>query len=173
MQPIGYQFISMDVFNGADRAKLLALNPTMKIPMLDDSGTIIFDSRAIFNYVGQRHQYAPLSIESENRLTMIDAANDSMVQLLILKRSEIDINSDKLFFRLQRERIAAVLSQLQEDVAKGVLEEWSYPAICLYCMLDWNEYRQIIDVSEYKVLKQFMVHHQHQQMVSETDPRLT
>ena len=104
-------------------------------------------------------------------MTLIDAANDSLVSLLLLGRSGIDTSEDKLFFNLQHERVEQVMSVLDQIVAKGQLDEWHYPAICLYCLLDWASFRQLYDFSKSKPLTDFYQQASVNSGVSETNPR--
>ena len=55
---------------------------------------------------------------------------------MLLKRSDFDINEDKMYYRLQNERIEAVLSALADQLDAGGFSGWTYPEICLYSMID-------------------------------------
>ena len=39
-----HEFISLNIFESADRERLIALNPTRKVPMLADGEQVVFDS---------------------------------------------------------------------------------------------------------------------------------
>ena len=110
-----HEFIDLQIFSNDDRALLAARNPTMKVPCLEDDGRMIFDSRIIFNYLSEKLMLNPLTWEEENQLTLIDAANDSFVQLLLLQRSDVDVEADKLFFSLQKERINSLQSHRRAE----------------------------------------------------------
>ena len=103
---IEHDFINMQIFSGEDRAQLTAKNPILKVPMLEDGEDIIFDSRVIFRYLSEKYSLPALTWREENLMSVIDAINDSLVQLFLLKRSDIESSDDKLFFKLQNERIA-------------------------------------------------------------------
>jgi len=141
------------------------------VPALVDDEQCIYDSRVIFRYLSQKYQQVPLSWSQENLLTLIDAANDSLVSLLLLNRSEIDTSENKLFFNLQHERVKQVMPVLSQAAADGDFEQWHYPAICLYCLLDWVEFRQLYDYSQHKPLVSFYQQAMTNTGVSETDPR--
>src|SRR5690625_3587698 len=82
-----HEFVSWDIYD-ADRDELRRHNPALKIPLLeDDDGQVVYDSRVISRYLAAKRGDAPLSWEDENRLTLIDAANDSGVALLLSQRS--------------------------------------------------------------------------------------
>ena len=97
-----YQFVNMHIFAEEDRQTLLALNPTLKIPMLEQEGKIIFDSGVIYRFLAAQFQLAALSWYQENQLTVINAVSDSLVSLFLCQRSGLDTNEDRLFFNLQK-----------------------------------------------------------------------
>ena len=167
----GHTFVNMQIFEGPDRAELARRNPTMKIPMLEDDGQMLFDSRVIYRYLAQKFAQPALSWDQENLLTLIDAANDSLVQLMILKRSEVDIDEPRLYFRIQRERVANVLAELNKQAEQGAFRQWGYPAISLYCMLDWTRFRALSDISPYPALMAFLERESQRPEAHATDPR--
>lgn len=169
---IDHEFLNLQIFSGADRELLASRNPTLKVPCLEDGSEIIFDSRIIYNYLADKYQYEPLTWEAENQLTLIDAANDSFVQLLLLKRSDFDIAQEKLYFNLQSERIEGVLTSLSNQINKGLFSGWNYPEICLYSLVDWVLFRELHDMRDYPELLMFHEKHQDRIEVTATDPRI-
>lgn len=167
-----YEFLNINIFSKEGRKVLTDNNPAQKVPALVDEGQTIYDSRVIYRYLAKKFEYDELSWSQENLLTLIDAANDSFVSLLLLKRSEIDTSEDKLFFNLQRERVLTLLDVLNKEVKNGTFNEWHYPSICLYCLLDWIEYRELADLQPYQYLISFIEESKKQDCVNETDPRL-
>ncbi|MBC3765169.1 glutathione S-transferase family protein [Neptunicella marina] len=168
---VEHQFLNLQIFEGEDRELLARHNPAMKIPMIEDDGVMIYDSRVIFRYLSEKFHRQSLSWEQENILTLIDSANDSFVQLMLLKRSDIDTNEDKLYFRLQHERINATLTHLNQFIEQQALKLWGYPEICLYCLLDWVQFRQLHSLQGLHTLLDFMESHQNRIEVTATDPR--
>jgi glutathione S-transferase len=166
-----HEFLNLQIFSGADRDLLASRNPTLKVPCLEDDGRVIFDSRLIYRYLAEKLGHTGLSWEEENQLTLIDAANDSFVQLMLLKRSDFDISQDKMYYRLQNERIEAVLGALSEQVDAGGLTGWAYPEICLYTMIDWVLFRELHNMKAYPQLLAFHEKHHHRIEVTATDPR--
>ena len=166
-----HEFLDLQIFSGEDRALLASRNPTLKVPCLEDNGQVIFDSRVIYNYLAEKLNFKPLTWEEENQLTLIDAANDSFVQLLLLKRSEFDIDDNKLYFRLQKERIEAVLSSLSEQLEAGGFRAWAYPEICLYTLIDWVLFRELHSFKGYQSLLDFHEKHRDRIELTATDPR--
>ncbi|GAA0859672.1 hypothetical protein GCM10009114_34020 [Aliiglaciecola litoralis] len=168
-----HEFINLQIFAGKDRVILAERNPTLKIPMIEDDETVIFDSRVIFRYLSDKYQFPSLSWEQENQLTLIDAATDSLVQMLLLGRSDIDTSEDKMYFKLQRERVNSTLSHLNELVTQGHFSDWNYPSICLYSLVDWIEFRTLHDLQQMPDLLAFHNANHQRIEVTATDPRST
>ena len=167
-----HQFINMNIFAEADRQKLLALNPTLKIPMLQDNGEIIFDSNVIYRYLATKMGLAALSWYQENQLTLINAVNDSLVSLFLCTRSGLNTNEDRLFFNAQKERIAASMFVLEQQATNQEFANWQYPAMALYCLLDWVIFRELLDLEDYPALLAFHAANQQQAGAAVSDPRL-
>ena len=170
-----HDFVNLQIFAEQDRQVLAAKNPTMKIPMLEDSSDettqVIFDSRIIYRYLTAKFADPLLSWEQENQLTLIDSANDSLVQMFVLSHSDIQPDEDKLFFKLQKERVNAVLVHLNEMVASQQFASWNYPAICLYCLIDWIEFRNLHNMRGLIDLLAFHDDNAQRIEVTATDPR--
>lgn len=165
-----YEFINLDIY-GEGRDELRRNNPALKIPMLQDGEQAVYDSRVIYRYIAAKRGDAPLSWNQENQLTLIDAANDSNVTLVLSKKSGIDVEQDNMFYNLQRERIMMTLRTLAAMVDAGEFTKWNYPAICLYSMVDWLDFRDVVDFTGVESLLQFRDSNKHQPRVTETDPR--
>jgi len=172
MQDIAHEFLEVDIFNSRDRSTIAADNPTLKIPMLKDGEQVILDSGVIQQYIQQKHGLAVLTWDQRNLLTSIDAANESLVQMLILSRSEIDISTDKLYFRIQRERMDVVFSHLENAAKSGAFAEWNYISISLYCLLDWVRFRSLHDISSFEGLNKLHQEWHQLAICHQTDPRL-
>jgi len=168
-----YQFVNMHIFTDEDRQTLLALNPTLKIPMLEQEGKIIFDSGVIYRFLAAQFQLAALSWYQENQLTVINAVSDSLVSLFLCQRSGLDTNEDRLFFNLQKERIVASLFVLEQQAANQEFTDWNYIAMALFSLLDWVLFRELLELDEYPALLAFVKHNQQQSAIAETDPRLS
>ncbi|MDO6428185.1 glutathione S-transferase family protein [Thalassotalea sp. 1_MG-2023] len=167
-----YEFINLDIFAEQDRALLTTNNPTKKIPALIDGELCIYDSRVIYRYLANKFSEDSLSWQQENLLTLIDSVNDSLVSMLLLKRSNIDTAQDALFFNLQRERTESVLTTLDKAVAEGQFNNWHYPAICLWCLLDWVDFRELAEWRSYTHLVQFFEQNSTRAILAKTDPRV-
>lgn len=167
-----YQLVKLNIFEGADRATLIKYNPARKVPMLLDDNQVIFDSGVIYRYLAEKLKLPKLSWQQENQLTLINAANDSMVELLLCKRSGFNINEDKLFFSLQHERIDGAFKTLAQQVTNKEFSQWNYPAMALFCLLDWALFRDLAPVASYPALLKFHQQNQHHDEIAASDPRL-
>ncbi|GAB5381468.1 MAG: hypothetical protein Alis3KO_34120 [Aliiglaciecola sp.] len=171
MANVEHEFINLEIFAGKDRVTLAERNPTLKIPMIEDDANVIFDSRVIYRYLTEKFDYPVPSWEQENQLTLIDAATDSLVQMLLLGRSEIDTSEDKMYFKLQRERVESTLSHLNDLVSQGTFEDWNYPSICLFSLIDWIEFRTLHDLNNMADLRAFRDNNSQRIEATATDPR--
>lgn len=165
-----YEFVNLDIY-GEGRDELRRNNPALKIPMLIDGGQEVYDSRVIARYLSEKQGLAPLTWDQENQLTLIDAANDSAVILLLSSRSGIDTSENLMFFNLQRERIMMTMRTLAAMVDDGQFSQWSYPAMCLYSLVDWVDFRDLVDFTGVESLISFRDHHRSDELVGATDPR--
>jgi len=166
-----HQFVNLDIFAEQDRQLLTENNPAQKIPALIDNERCIYDSRVIYRYLSEKFQDEKLSWEQENLLTLIDSVNDSLVATLLLQRSNIDTMQEGLFFNLQRERTETVFNVLNDEVAQGSFTQWHYPSICLWCLLDWVEFRNLAAWRHLPHLEQFYQQFAAKTILGETDPR--
>lgn len=165
-----YEFVNLDIY-GENRDQLRRSNPALKIPMLVDGDQEIYDSRVIARYLSEQQKLPALSWDQENQLTLIDAANDSAVILLLSRRSGIDTDSGAMFYELQKERIMTTCRTLAAMVDAGDFEQWNYPAICLYCLVDWVDFRDLLDFAGVESLISFRNRLLSQPFVEVTDPR--
>lgn len=166
-----FEFVNMDIFSKEGAEVLEKNNPAKKVPALIDGDLNIYDSRVIYRYLSEKLKLSPLTWPQENLLTLIDAANDSLVSLLLSKRSDLDIDSDVFFFKLQHERIETIYQVLDSAVANEEFSERDYPSVCLFCLLDWVTFRTLSDLSPYRNLLAFYQRVKFNDGVSETDPR--
>ena len=165
-------FVDIDIFSEQGADLLSENNPAKKVPVLQDGEVSIYDSRIIFNYLIDKLSLPTLTWQQQNLLTIIDAANDSLVSLLLCQRSGFDITEDKLFFNLQHQRVENVLVQLAKQVENKAFDEWHYPSICLFCLLDWALFRNLVSWQHMTALQQFYQQALTKPLVKETDPRI-
>jgi glutathione S-transferase len=173
MENLEYEFVSMNIFEEKDRQVLRQLSPILKIPVLVNDPEKIYDSRQIFRYLCESSVHPKLDWEQENALTIIDGVNDSLIQLYMLKRSNIQYNENDLLISANLERIKLGLEWIDEAFTRNYFNYWDYLSMSLYCLLDWSQFRELVDISSYKNFKKFLSQYEDETVVKETDPRLT
>ena len=173
---IEHEFVNMQIYEKAGREILITKNPAMEVPALehiqDGKSLFIYDSRVIFRYLSEQHGFPALSWPQENQLTLIDAVNDSLVQMFQLSQSDVVADTDKLFFKLQKERVNNVLAELDGQVQDGEFANWNYPAICLFSLIDWVEFRSLHNLKGLNALLEFHQENAQRIEVTATDPRM-
>jgi len=167
-----YEFINLDIFSAEGREILREKNPTLKIPMLQDGEQAIYDSRVIYRYLADKAGDLPLSWQQENAMTVIDAANDAFIILLMLKRSGVANDADFLLQKLTYERTASTLGSIADYLEQGLFANWDYPSICLFTLLDWIDFRGLYDLSTTPAFVEFHSKHKSTALAKATDPRV-
>lgn len=166
-----YEFVTLDVFSTEGRAQLESVSPARKIPLLQLGKETVYDSRIIFNFLNKKLQREELTLDDENTLSLIDEANQAYVHLFMLSKSGVDTHQESFYFNLQRERINNLLLHFEGMVSAGHFKQWNYPAICLFCLLDWIDFRHLENLENTPALKEFRDKHQDHEYVKLTNPR--
>lgn len=166
-----YNFINLNIYTPEGREALASYTPAMKVPVLIDAEQKIYDSRTIHRYLADKQSEKQLNWDQENLLTLIDAANDSFVILLMSARSNIDTEADALILNLQKERIERTMPLLEQAIADGNFSMWDYPSICLFCLLDWISFRELCDLSVYPQLSSFLADKSTNTAIQASNPR--
>ncbi|MDN3638189.1 glutathione S-transferase family protein [Simiduia curdlanivorans] len=167
-----FTYVNIDIFSSEGRSLLKKKNPTLKIPMFEDGDQVVFDSNVIYRYLEEKFSIPHLTWDQENQLTMINAASDSLIQLLLCDRSNLDTHADIMFFKLQRERLQELFEELDKQVANGLFNNWNYASISLYCLIDWAEFRKLYDLKAFSHINSFHQQHAARPEITATDPRV-
>ncbi len=168
-----FEFKSINYLEQADSNFLKSINPINQIPILLVGDTKIFDSRVIYNYLAKTHQLKELTLEEENRLSAIDAAMNTSINLFSLRRGGLDLNSGNTYVERQKERIPLILNYLSPWVKTLNSKEpahWNFVTMSLYSYLYWGEFRQILDLSEFHEMRLFLENFKDAPGVIETTP---
>ena len=166
-----YEFVDLNIYSEEGREVLRTYTPAMKIPMLVDGDQSVFDSRVIYRYLNDKMLKETLTLEQENAISLVDSLQESFIIQLMSLRSGIDIESNILILKLQEERIDQTLPVLEQMVKDGLFDNWQYPAICLFALLDWVTFRELYDFSAYSALENFRLEQLQRPIVQKTDPR--
>lgn len=139
-------------------AQLAKETPINRVPYLLDGEQIVFDSRVIIQYVAQKHQLTPLTIDEENKVSAIYSAMDAGVALYLLKRDGIDTAGPGFFLSRQRARIPNNLKFVTpwaESLRSDRPRDWNFASMALYSFLHWGNARQLFQISQYPSLAEF------------------
>lgn len=166
-----YQFKKLDIFKPEERKQLLQLSPILKIPVLEIDGQIIWDSRVMFNELVRRGYHANLTLHEENLLTAINDISDSLIQILLAKRSHIEFPKGSHLDISHGERIHNVLAYLEKQLDAGDFSKWNFPSMCLYILIDWILFRELTPLNSFPKLLQFHKANGTQPRVALSDPR--
>jgi glutathione S-transferase len=144
-EPVDRVETSTDEGQGA----LRAVSPIRRVPvaMIDDR--MIYDSRAIIDYLTLTRGYGAIEPprdrwREQNLVNALDAALDAAIQLFYLRRDGVAIDGTPYATR-QLERVDAVLGWLAGQLAQDrrtFSTGFGLPEISLICTLDWMELRK-------------------------------
>ena len=151
-------FKAVNYLEEEGNAYLKSISPLNQLPMLLDGEQPVYESRVIFNYIAKKKGLAPLSIQDENILSIIDTALATGVNLFSLRKGGINIEDDSNYFLVrQRERIPTLLNSLGEWSKKqDPKKDWNYLTMSLYSLIYWIQLREIYDASKHPEMVDFM-----------------
>lgn len=151
---ISYEFKNITTRSEEGQALLLKYSPIRRIPLLVlDNEEVVFDSTLIAEYllesVGQK-----ISLKEKLVLKLVDELNDSLVILYQLKNHGSDVNWSTDFSKNHLKRVEDIFGVLDQDYCSQIKVN-SISEIWLYCLLDWNNFRNVFATSKYKNLMDF------------------
>lgn len=168
MEHIPFDFKEINIYEKPGSEILKKINPINQIPVLVHGEKTIWDSRIIFNYLNEKHQLESMDWEDQNRLTAIDGALNAGVALLLMKRSNIDINQDFMIVNRHKERIESILDYLKPYVENEAMRGWNFNIMSIYSFLDWGLFREVLDLSHRPLYQKFMESHSNRPIVQST-----
>lgn len=143
----------------ADAQYLKSITPINKLPILIDGEKKVFESRIIAEYLTKKYRWPELSLDQENTLSMIDAANDVSINFFMLKKSGFDVDSSSYYMDRQRERLISLFNELA-TWAKRQSEtnpaDWNYVTMSLLSYIGWARFRKMADFSNHPELTEFV-----------------
>jgi len=171
---LNYDLKVVDYLNvPEDAAYLKSVSPINKIPVWIDGDQKIFESRVIATYLARKNSWPTLTLEEENMLSMNDAATDVAVNLFLLKRGGIDLESGNWYIDRQKERLPAIFTELA-PWAKTRNEKdpahWNYATASLFSFVDWAEFRKMADFKPFPELTDFVKRFSGKPGVAESAP---
>ncbi|HEY4243983.1 MAG TPA: glutathione S-transferase family protein [Kofleriaceae bacterium] len=135
----------IDTMPEEGQALLRAVSPIRKVPVADLGDRILFDSRAIADWLFAKRGYGPFApprdvLQEANLLNAIDAATDSVIQLFYLRRDGVAAGGS-VYEKRQLERTDAIFAWLGEQLAPRA-GAFGFPELAVCCTLDWMDFRQ-------------------------------
>jgi glutathione S-transferase len=169
---VPYEFDGLKDMYGADDGRLSDINPLKRIPVLTIDGRPLWESRVIFNRLRADAGRAPLEIEEENAVSTVDALQDQLVQMFLMRKYGHPIEPENEYFRRHADRRRRMVDYLRAETIAGRFDSWDYPAMSLYCLLDWSAFRGMLTPAELEgPLTRLVERHQGQPQIAATDPR--
>lgn len=165
-----YKFEAVNIYDDESRAKFSAITPIKKMPVLVDGDTPIFDSHIISQHISQLRDLAEPSLQQHNIISAIDAVTDSLIILFMGEKSNLNVSTDILFFKLQLERIPESLQWLNQQAEQGAFKEWDLSSIALTSLIDWAEFRELYKFNDYPALLAARDSHATRDIVTSTAP---
>jgi glutathione S-transferase len=159
MHELPYDFKEMNIFETQDAVLLNKINPLNQVPVLQHDEKTIWDSRQIFQYLNQLHQFQSLNWKDENLLTGIEGAMDSGIALVLMKRSGMNVEENFMFINRQKERIDSVFDFLEPLLKNRAFTDWNFASMSLYAFMDWGLFRNIINLDQRPECQMFMDTH--------------
>ena len=170
LEGMDYTFNNTNVYDNAQRAAFSAISPLHKLPVLTDGDIPIFDSHVIAEYLRQKRHWPETTLAQHNVISALDAITDSLIIVFMSKRSGIEVSEDKLLFKLQFERLPAILNWLTEQAKSDMFDGWHLATIALIATLDWVNFRELYDLSSYPDLIAAAKQHHNKAIVISTQP---
>jgi glutathione S-transferase len=135
----------------AGQAELRRASPIWKVPVIEVDGRVIFDSRAIIDWITTTRGWGGVEPPRDrwhegNLVNAIDGALDSAIQVFYLRREGMDVGAMPFAHR-QRDRITDIFGWLGAEQDAGRLGGFGLAEISLCCTLDWMEFRKTYDVA--------------------------
>jgi glutathione S-transferase len=146
---VGEPVDRIDTASDAGQAALREVSPIRKVPVAVVDGRMLFDSRAIIDWLVTTRGWGALEPPRDrwrdlNIVNAIDAALDSVIQLFYLRRDGIAIDGNA-FAQRQLDRAGAIFGWLGTQLApdgRSFAGGLGLAEISLVAALDWMDFRK-------------------------------
>ena len=146
LNDIPYAWEPIDYLSPQGHARLAAVNPILRLPVLIVDEKPIWETRVIFQYLRGKSGRPPLSIDEENAVSSVDALQDQLIQLFLMQRLGDPLSPGHGYLNRASDRQSLILTQLEQEHAMGRFQAWDYPAMALFCLIDWALFRDRLKV---------------------------
>jgi glutathione S-transferase len=145
----GLAYERVDTATDVGQAALKQVSPIWKVPAAELDGRLIYDSRAIIEWLTTTRGWGGLTPPRDHFLTLnhtnaVDGLLESAVQIFYLRRDGVAVDGSP-FAERQLGRIAALFGWLGGELDAGRMSgELGLAELSLICTLDWLDFRAVI-----------------------------
>lgn len=141
---LGMPVEPVDTASEAGQAALREVSPIRKVPVAIVDGRTLFDSRVIVDWLTTTRGHGGIDPardrwREQNQLNAIDAAIDSTIQIMYLRRDGVAVDGSA-FAKRQLDRTAAILDWLGDELSAS---RFGLAELSLICALDWMDFRSV------------------------------
>lgn len=164
---LGVPYVRIDTRSEEGQAALRAVTPLWKVPTAEIDGQIIFDSRAIVEYLLRTRGHEPIRpvtqhgfIHESNFTQVVDGALDAGIRRFYLEQDDAEIQAP--YLDKEKARVASAMAWIDARVhGPWVTDEpgFGFGELVLYTALDWMRFREVYDLSQHPNLVEFMKVH--------------
>ncbi|MEN9581561.1 MAG: hypothetical protein RJA70_4570, partial [Pseudomonadota bacterium] len=159
LEALGLPFDWVDTMTEEGQRLLRERSPVFKVPILEFEGQLLFDSHAICAFLSHRYPDSGVAtplitdLESQNFLSVVDTALDSLIQRFYLLRD--GSSPDLLYAQRQTERAGSAFVYLEArlPILGSGLDALS---LALGTALDWIRLRDAYDLSRHPELLEWL-----------------
>ncbi len=174
----GIEPVWVDTSTEAGQAALRQLTPLWKVPAARIDGATVLDSAVICRTLlrlfgpGPLAPFDPEEVETQNLITVVDGALDSLINAFYLRKDGIDADQ-VAYVKKQHDRASAALAWVGARVHGPWLtpaQRLGLPEIALVTALEWMTFRHTYDVQQQPALAAFLEHHASRPSIKNTAP---
>ncbi len=160
-----------------DLAYVTKNNPAMKVPILEDNGKTIIDSRIIADYLLRQSDKtiaegfdAAMNDEKEHHLTILYAVADAALMRFIIPKTHPEIDLNTGYMARSLDRIKSGLTYLEGDDTFG--KTFGLPELLSMFLLEWFAARNVYDWSGHEKFSALYEEHKNRKSIILTKPNL-
>ena len=174
LDEIPHEFEAIDYMaESKDDIRLTKANPIKRVPVLLVDGEPLWESRIIYQFLARAFARHVLTLDEENIQSAIDGWQDSLILPFLMQRMGQTVDLKSTYWLRQMERQSELMTYLGKAISEHRIESWDYPAMSLWSLLDWAEFRNLLSLEKSgKHFQRFFALHSHHGLNKATDPRL-
>lgn len=174
---LGVALHRVDTADDDGQGQLREVNPLWRIPTLTSDDQALFDSTVICRYLLRRYgpgkltPWDPADSETQNLVTVIDGALDSLINVFYLHKDGVS-GEQASYLAKQRARAASAMSWVEQRLPASWSDAGTFGLgpLALYSCLDWMRFRDTYDLSPHPQLLAFLQAHAQRPSLTHTAP---